>query len=592
MMPTRSSAAISAPTPGNAVTAALRRYLPALLCALSVPLCMLIAHPVVATNIIDDGPYIRMVQVLANTGRVTYTGWGAPMIGWQLYLGAALVKLLGFSFTAVRLSTLLIAMANAFVFERALLRCGLRERAAVLGALALVLSPVFLMLSMTLMTDVGSIFAVVLCLYSCLRALQAADDRSTIGWLVCAVATNAVFGTVRQIAWLGVLVMVPSTLWLLRRRRRVVIVGAVVTLLGVAFIFGCIHWLNQQPYSVPEHLFTHEFEPKAAASQLFAVFADLPFLLISLCLLFLPYAFRGRRWAVALRLVIAIAVPCLIPHYGLRGLLTLVPPAGGRGYVVSVYAGTAWAWLHGDPPIAIPSAAQMLLTGILLLSLFGLLQLLLSPRPIRSEPAPTQPAFVPWRQLSVLILPYCAAYCLLLLPRASRGLFDRYMMGLMPFVVLALVWLYQKRVARPHWRIAFLLVALSALYGVARTHNYITMLHARLALMDELERAHVPDTAVDAGWDLNFMTELRYAPALNWPEIVHPVGFYKPLPPVPSLCPVYRNDTTPHIQAQYALSYDPHTCYGLSHFAPVHFRLWLLPGTQSIYIVRAAPNAP
>jgi hypothetical protein len=591
-----SSSVQSSATPLEKLSATVRRTRYALLCALSIPLCLLCAWPLVSTGIIDDGPYIRMVQVLANTGRVTYTGWGAPMIGWQLYLGAALVKLLGFSFTVVRLSTVLIAMANAFVFERALLRCGLRERSAVLGTLALVLSPVFLMLSMTLMTDVGSVFAVTLCFYSCLRVLQAADDRAAIGWLVCAVATNAIFGTVRQIAWLGVLVMVPSTLWLLRRRRRVVVVGAVATLLGAAFIFGCIHWLNQQPYSVPEHLFTHEFEPKAAATQLYNVFADLPFLLLSLCVLFVPYALRGRVWAVTLRLALALAIPCILPHYGLHGIVSLIPPSGSNGSMVSVFAGTSWAWLHGSAPVAISESAQMVITGLALLSLFGMLQLAHSPQtsrqPASSESMPTRTAFVPWQQLRVLIVPYCAAYCLLLLPRASRGLFDRYMMGLMPFLVLAMLGLYQTRAPRPHWKLAFLFVALGAMYGVVRVHNYTVMLRARLALMDELQRAGVPDNAVDAGWDMNFVTELRYAPSLNWPEIVHPAGFYKSFPTIFTLCPVYRNDVTPHIHPQYALSYSPNTCYGPSHFAPANFQRWLSFRQETIYVVRATPNAP
>jgi hypothetical protein len=35
------------------------------------------------------------------------------MLGWQLYLGAAFIKLFGFSSTAVRMGTLLAAMAMA-----------------------------------------------------------------------------------------------------------------------------------------------------------------------------------------------------------------------------------------------------------------------------------------------------------------------------------------------------------------------------------------------------------------------------------------------------------------------------------------------
>ena len=64
-------------------------------------------------GISDDGPYILMAQTLASTGRIVYNGWAAAMIGWQLYIGAAFIKLFGFSFTAVRMSTLLVSLAAA-----------------------------------------------------------------------------------------------------------------------------------------------------------------------------------------------------------------------------------------------------------------------------------------------------------------------------------------------------------------------------------------------------------------------------------------------------------------------------------------------
>jgi hypothetical protein len=69
------------------------------------------------------------------------------MIVFQFYLGAAFIKLFGFSFTTVRMSTLLVAMVTAFALQRTLVRAGNIERNATLGTLALVLSPLYLMLS-------------------------------------------------------------------------------------------------------------------------------------------------------------------------------------------------------------------------------------------------------------------------------------------------------------------------------------------------------------------------------------------------------------------------------------------------------------
>ena len=203
-----------------------RLHLQAPFCAIAVLVCALISRPFTTMSVADDGPYIIMAQTLAATGHIVYNGWASAMIVLQLYLAAAFIKLFGFSFTTVRMSTLLIAMLAAFVLQRTLVRANVSERNATIGTLALVLSPLYLMLSVTFMSDITGLFAIALCIYGCLRALQSSTDRSSIAWLCFAVATNALCGTSRQIAWLGALVMVPSTLWLLRFRRRIFVVGA------------------------------------------------------------------------------------------------------------------------------------------------------------------------------------------------------------------------------------------------------------------------------------------------------------------------------------------------------------------------------
>ncbi len=98
------------------------------LCALAVLFCELLAKPFANMGVMDDGAYVPIARALAATGHIAYTGWATPMLGLQLYLGAAFIKLFGFSFSAVRMSTLLVAVAMAFVFQRTLVRVGITER--------------------------------------------------------------------------------------------------------------------------------------------------------------------------------------------------------------------------------------------------------------------------------------------------------------------------------------------------------------------------------------------------------------------------------------------------------------------------------
>ena len=128
---------------------------------------------------------------------------------------------------------------------------GVNERNATLATMAFILSPLYLPLAFTFMTDVPGFFCIVLCLYMCLRALEAKSQNSAVAWIVLAALLDAVGGTVRQIAWLGVLVMVPSTLWLLRRDRRVLATGAMSCIAGAGIVFAAMRWFARQPFSIP-----------------------------------------------------------------------------------------------------------------------------------------------------------------------------------------------------------------------------------------------------------------------------------------------------------------------------------------------------
>lgn len=155
--------------------------------------------------------YIWTARTMADTERIVYNGWATAMLGWQIFLGALFIKLFGFSFTAVRASALIVGMAATALLQRLFVQLGVNEWDSTLATLTLTVSPLFLPLTFSFMTDVPGLFAILVCLYGRIRAIQASSDRSAIQWLIFAAIRNAVGGTARQIAWLGVLVIVPSS---------------------------------------------------------------------------------------------------------------------------------------------------------------------------------------------------------------------------------------------------------------------------------------------------------------------------------------------------------------------------------------------
>jgi Dolichyl-phosphate-mannose-protein mannosyltransferase len=567
---------------GGSLQLARRFRIPALVCALAVLVCELISQPYANMGVCDDWPYILMVQKLAATGHVAYNGWAAPMIGWQLYLGAAFVKLFGMSATTVRMSTLVVAMMLAFLLQRTLVRANINERNATIATLALVLSPLYLVLSVTFMTDIEGLFALVLCLYACLRALQAKSSRAAIGWLLLGIATNAVLGTARQIAWLGILMMVPCTLWLMRAQRRVVLVGAAATVAGWGFIFICLQWLKHQPYGVPEHVLMGTFPVGHAADELIRTFLDAPFLLLPVVALFLPQVRRSRPRILAISSLVFLVYLFLATYPShLRGGFLLEPTGGDW---VGIHGTYEFIILKGNAPRLLDRWVQVLFTIVAFGGVYGLIASLAS----RAKPAATESQEgVSWQQLGVLLVPFSVVYAVLLVPRAGAfHLTERYLLGLLVVALLCMVRYFQERIQPrlPAW--CAVLVGIMAVYGIVNTHNTFAIDRARVVLANELTAAGIADNAVDNGWEYNLGVELLHAGYINTDRIVLPAHAYQPARPLPAgTCEVNAYDYTPHIQPEYGVSFEPDECYGPAPFEPVHYSRWLGSGPGTLYVV-------
>jgi hypothetical protein len=568
----------------------VRRFrLPAVFCAFAVLVCELMSRPFAEMGICDDWSYIHTAEKLASTGHFIYSGWAPALQFWQAYIALVLIKLFGFSMTTVRMSTLLVALALAFVLQRTMARANISERNATIGTLALVLSPLYLMLSVTFMTDIHGLFATVLCLYGCIRALQSSTSRATIGWLCFAIATNAICGTSRQIAWLGILVMVPSTLWLLRAQRRVFLAGAAANLAGAVFILLCLHWLKQQPYSVPEHLFVRSYPLAKTFGEFIYAFMDVPLLLLPIAALFLPELrkLRPRILAILSALLLCYLFLALYPSH-IRSAFPLEPMPGGLGEWVNIHAIFEYLILKGTPPIFLNRGTQILLT---IASFGGAAGLFASLLRSRTRPPALRSTSISWNQLGVLLVPFTLAYLILLVSRAATaGIHDRYLLGILVFPLITLVRYYEEQI-QPRLPLAsVLMVAIMAIYSIVVTHNMFALYRARVAIAAQLRASGIPDTSVDNGWEYNSEIELQHAAAINDFRMAIPAKAYVPTPPLPAnTCPMNEFDETPHVHPLYGISFDPKECYGPAPFAPVHYSRWLASKPGTLYVVRYLP---
>jgi hypothetical protein len=550
---------------------------PAVFCAFALILCVLASNPILNMGMDDDWSYIWCARLLANTGHVLYNGFVEPMLGWQLYLGALFIKLFGFSFTSVRASILLVAVAGVALTQRLFVRFGVTTWNSIIATLTIALSPVFLVLSFSFMSDMAGYFSLILCLYACVRAVQTESDTAALGWLVFAALSNVLGGTARQIAWLGVLVIVPSTAWFIRRRRGALLTGAILWIVSIAIIFASMRWFSGQPYSIAGHALSSDaITLRDEASTLIRAVLAFCLILSPILIAFLvryPLAnLRARKHAAIAAALFLIATLYLVlrskPVYWLAPFL-------------DVHGG-----LLGEPPPPIPFTLRLAFTVLTFAVLIAFLLCLWNApklKDINPEPNPA----LSWKAIATLLGPFIIAYAGLLGTRYQ--IYERYLLPLLFVILVPVLRLYQQKITyRLPWA-SGLLVFFMALFGVANMHDLFAGHRARLAAVDEILASGVPRNQLRGGYEYDAWTQLESVGHMNDPRIHNPASAYHPWTPpsdVPEDCLLPFTSEVPAIVPRYRLSLSATGCFTSSQFQSVPYTNWLPPHDRTIFIQR------
>lgn len=555
-----------------------------------------IARPYAEIGIDDDWSYVKTAQVLAQTGKISYNGWGSPMLGWQLYFADLFVKSFGFSFTAVRLSILFVAIATAILLQRTFVRTGINEWNATVATMAFVLSPLFFPVAVLYMTDVPGIFCILLCLYMCLRTIQAESERAAMFWIFLAALTNAIGGTARQTAWLGVLVMVPSTLWLLRRNRRVLVTGCLSWFAAVGFVIATSLWFVRQPFSNSLPLLPSIISWRSLRSLCFSGLLGIAFLsmlLVPVLLMFgrpLLRAWNRRTAAVFVAGFAGIVLLIIVLFMTSKSGLFVAPFV--LGYMVELVLEN----LNGSVDYFV--APQQIATGWLRLWLTGataigaltFLSYALGTAERRDVPS-LKDAHISWQKLAVVLGPFTFVYIAWLGDMIIEGnFFDRYFLPLFLISLLVLTLHYQQNAGNLPLT-CVLLIAIFGGFSVAGTHDEFAMYRGSVDAIDVLHSRGVPDSSIWGPVEFNGWNQIDKTGYVNAPWILIPKGAYAPAPArdfSPDCDLGFHNflSFVPDIKPVYAVSLNPKACDGLAGIQPVQYTSWLPPRTRSIYVIK------
>jgi 4-amino-4-deoxy-L-arabinose transferase-like glycosyltransferase len=200
-----------------------------------------VTNPIAEVILNDDGAYAYSVKSILQTGTFKLSVWQSANVFAQAYWGALFCLPFGFSYTALRFSTLTIALAGLLALYGLQREAGVDSRLALFGVLTLALNPLFFELSFTFMTDVPFLGFTLVAMYLLVRGIK---QRSTIelvfGLLAATVALLTRQTGLALFFALGLTYLVKNKLSI-----RNAIKAAAPALLGLGVQFSYQTWLKK-----------------------------------------------------------------------------------------------------------------------------------------------------------------------------------------------------------------------------------------------------------------------------------------------------------------------------------------------------------
>jgi hypothetical protein len=150
-------------------------------------LMVTLVNPIGNFPLHDDWAFSWTVRTLLETGQFRPSDWTATNTLSQVLFGALFCLPLGFSFNALRLSTLTLGFIGVLVTYALLREVGAGRAVALLGALLIAIDPLYFNLANSFMTDVPSFTFFISAVYFLLIGLRRPSTIYLIGGILLSV---------------------------------------------------------------------------------------------------------------------------------------------------------------------------------------------------------------------------------------------------------------------------------------------------------------------------------------------------------------------------------------------------------------------
>jgi 4-amino-4-deoxy-L-arabinose transferase-like glycosyltransferase len=464
----------------------------------------LIAGPRADFPLNDDWAYGLPVQSLVDHGALRLTFWQSMPLLPQLAWGALFSLPFGFSFTALRVSTLVLGMIGVLGTYALLRRRGVPPLYCLAGALCLAVNPMYVTLAHSFMSDVPFTVALVVSSVFLLRALERNELPPLLAGVVLAIVATLIrqIGVVLPLAF----AIAAALSWDLRGRR--FWLHAVLPLVLVAAVLPASRALLESTVGLPRLYDFRDVGLKDALadlaharlgalrlpierSVLFVLYTGLFLSPITLTLLVaeapgkLRLALGGLASGVLAAALIVVHRHMPVPVIGNVLLELAVGPRTLTGVALEL-------------PVALPRIAITVLSATGAVAMLYLLGGRVRPaiEALRRRKVDSSAVFA----IVVIVAgfgPFAIAY---------GAFFDRYMLFALPLLLLLLLggrrWPSRQR---PGLALApaFVLGLGGAVFSTAAVHDYLGWNRARWQAAAALSGRGIALEQIDAGFEYN-----------------------------------------------------------------------------------------
>ena len=156
---------------------------------------VILVNPIGDFPLNDDWAYARSVKSLLETGSFQLPGWAVANLLPQALWGAIFCLPFGFSFTALRFSTLVLGWIGVVVTYLLFKEFNSHQKLALIGALLIAVNPLYFSLANTFMTDVPHYTVTILSLYFYVIGVR----KKSLSIIIMAVFTALISFLIRQV---------------------------------------------------------------------------------------------------------------------------------------------------------------------------------------------------------------------------------------------------------------------------------------------------------------------------------------------------------------------------------------------------------